>query len=201
MRLECWTDGSGVAGGGPGGWAFVLRAISERTGEVLKQVEGSGPIEYTTNNGAELTAVIEGLAALTAIRPVTVHTDSEYVMHGITKGWVEQWRRNGWLTREREPVKNQELWQLLANACEVYDVSWVHVKGHVRSWRCPVCGMTADDPPRRTPRSPIRLCGPCTTPAYEQRLESFDKFPLNALCDKLAGEARKSILNQQEIPA
>jgi ribonuclease HI len=192
MRLELWTDGSGIATGGqPMGWAYVLRAVNEQTGEVVKEVEGSGGDQEGTNNRAELTAVIEGLLALTAITPVTVCTDSEYVMHGITKGWVATWRENGWRTREGDPVKNKDLWQLLANACDIYEVSWRHVKGHLFTWSCPSesCTFSAENGRKRK-------CPECSGPLAKEPV-----YPLNDRCDILAGAARKAIINQQAVAA
>src|SRR4051812_36254453 len=99
LVAELWSDGSGTMQRSPGGWAYILRAI--RDGEVVSQKEAHGGLEDTTNNRAELTAVIEGLLALNRSTAITVFSDSEYVCKGATS-WLPQWQRNGWRTREGE---------------------------------------------------------------------------------------------------
>jgi ribonuclease HI len=184
VRVELWTDGSGRATGGPGGWAYVLRAVDDH-GEVAKQTEASGPLTWCTNQVAELTAVISGLASLRRRASVTVVTDSEYVMHGFTKGWVERWMGNGWRNREGDPVANREQWEFLAHLVAQHDVSWRHVKGHRAERRC-VCGWSG---PLR-----YRKCQECGEAA-----ERVDLFPLNARCDELAGLERQRQIEQRLV--
>jgi len=117
------TDGGCTPNPGPGGWGAVLRQ-----GEHLLELYGGEPGD-TTNNRMELTAPIMALEKLK--RPVTVHlyTDSTYVRNGITK-WVHGWKRNGWRTASKDPVKNVDLWQRLEEACAKHRVEWFWVKGH-----------------------------------------------------------------------
>ena len=117
------TDGGCTPNPGPGGWGAVLRQ-----GEHLLELFGGEP-GATTNNRMELTAPIMALEALK--RPVTVHlyTDSTYVRNGITK-WLAGWKRNGWRTAAKQPVKNADLWLRLEEACARHEVQWFWVKGH-----------------------------------------------------------------------
>jgi ribonuclease HI len=117
-----YTDGACSGNPGPGGWGVVLRY-----GTVVKELHGSDPL--TTNNRMELTAAIQALEALTRPVPVTLYTDSRYVLDGITK-WLPGWQRNGWRTSGRHPVKNVDLWQRLVAAMAAHDVTWRWVKGH-----------------------------------------------------------------------
>ncbi|GAA0595754.1 ribonuclease HI [Caenispirillum bisanense] len=121
-RVELFTDGACSGNPGPGGWGAILR---------FKGVEKelSGAEAATTNNRMELLAVIEGLNALTRPVAVDVYTDSRYVMDGITK-WIFGWKKNGWKTADKKPVKNAELWQSLDEARRRHDVSFHWVKGH-----------------------------------------------------------------------
>lgn len=123
-HVELFTDGACSGNPGPGGWGVVLRF-----GEHERELYGADPA--TTNNKMEMTAVIEGLAALTRALPVvTIHTDSTYVLKGVTE-WMAGWKRNGWMTSAKKPVKNVELWQRLEKECERHDeVRWRWVKGH-----------------------------------------------------------------------
>ena len=116
------TDGACIGNPGPGGWAYILRF-----GDQCKEASGGDPA--TTNNRMELTAVISGLEALKRPCAITVVTDSQYVRQGITQ-WMRQWKRNGWRTAAKEPVKNQDLWQALDLALQPHQVEWHWVKGH-----------------------------------------------------------------------
>ncbi len=116
------TDGACLGNPGPGGWAALLR-----TGRHERELVGAEP--DTTNNRMELMAAIAALEALKRPAAVTLFTDSRYVMDGITK-WIHGWRRNGWRTAERKPVKNAELWQRLDSARLAHQVEWRWVKGH-----------------------------------------------------------------------
>ncbi len=120
--VEIFTDGACKGNPGPGGWGAVIRYGAH-------EKELSGAEAETTNNRMELAAAIEGLNALTRSCRVTLHTDSKYVMDGITK-WIHGWRRNGWRTADKKPVKNADLWQALEAATARHQVEWRWVKGH-----------------------------------------------------------------------
>ncbi|GAA3949629.1 ribonuclease HI [Gordonia caeni] len=120
--VEISTDGACLGNPGPGGWGAVLRYKGNE-----KELSGAEP--DTTNNRMELTAAIEGLAALTRPSQVILYTDSVYVRDGITK-WVAGWQRNGWKTAAKKPVKNAELWQRLVDESKRHQVEWRWVKGH-----------------------------------------------------------------------
>ena len=122
QKVEAFTDGACRGNPGPGGWGVVLRY-----GDREKELYG-GEME-TTNNRMELMAAIQALEALK--RPCEVHltTDSQYVRKGITE-WLANWKRNGWRTAARKPVKNQDLWQRLDAATHTHDVHWHWVRGH-----------------------------------------------------------------------
>lgn len=116
------TDGSCIGNPGPGGWAVILR-YNKHSREL------SGGEAKTTNNRMEMTAVVKGLQALREPCAVTLEIDSEYVKNGVTR-WMKKWKRNGWITATKEPVKNQDLWQELEAAMAPHKVRWVWVKGH-----------------------------------------------------------------------
>ena len=117
-----YTDGGCSGNPGPGGWGTVLRY-----GDKVKELSGGDPA--TTNNRMELTAALKGLAALKVPCKIIVHTDSEYVKNGITK-WIAGWKKNGWKTKDKSPVKNADLWQALDKAAETHTIEWRWVKGH-----------------------------------------------------------------------
>ncbi len=121
-RVEMFTDGACKGNPGPGGWAVLLRM-----GDKEREISGGEPL--TTNNRMELLAAIRGLEALKRPCHVSLHTDSIYVRDGITK-WIHAWRRNGWRTSAKKPVKNAELWQELCAAAEPHRIDWHWVKGH-----------------------------------------------------------------------
>lgn len=116
------TDGSCLGNPGPGGWAALLRY-----GEHSRELSGAAP--ETTNNRMEMTAVLEGLSALREPCRVTIEIDSEYVKKGITE-WMAGWKRRGWKTASKQPVKNQDLWRSLDEAVARHDVRWRWVQGH-----------------------------------------------------------------------
>ena len=119
---EIFTDGACLGNPGPGGWGVVLRWRGHEKELFSGQAE-------TTNNRMELMAAIQGLEALTRGRSAAVYTDSTYVQKGITV-WITKWKRNGWRTAARKPVKNEDLWRRLETAMESHDVDWHWVKGH-----------------------------------------------------------------------
>ena len=120
--IEIYTDGACRGNPGPGGWGALLIA-----GKHEKALHGGDP--ETTNNRMELTAAIEALNALTGPRKVILHTDSKYVMDGISK-WMPNWKERGWKTSAKKPVKNQDLWQALDEAAGRHEIDWRWVKGH-----------------------------------------------------------------------
>ena len=125
--LFAYTDGACSGNPGPGGWGAVLVA---RDGDaVVKERELSGGERETTNNRMELMAAIAALEALDRPSRLTVVTDSAYVKGGIT-AWLHGWKRNGWRTTTRKPVKNEDLWRRLDEAAARHEVEWAWVKGH-----------------------------------------------------------------------
>jgi ribonuclease HI len=126
-QLFAYTDGACSGNPGPGGWGALLIA---RDGEaVLKERELSGGEALTTNNRMELLAAINALEALDRPSKITVVTDSVYVMNGVTD-WITGWKRNGWKTAAKKPVKNDDLWRRLDEARARHEVRWEWIKGH-----------------------------------------------------------------------
>lgn len=121
-KVEIFTDGACKGNPGPGGWGVLLRY-----GEIEKSLFGGE--QETTNNRMELMAAIQGLSALREPCEVIITTDSQYVRKGITE-WLANWKRNGWRTAAKEPVKNADLWQQLDEQNRRHQVSWHWVKGH-----------------------------------------------------------------------
>lgn len=121
--VEIYTDGACSGNPGPGGWGVLMQY-----GEHVKELSG-GEAAGTTNNRMELMAAIMALESLTRPSEVKLHTDSVYVRSGITS-WLKNWQRNGWMTSDRKPVKNADLWQRLAAAVGRHQVEWLWVKGH-----------------------------------------------------------------------
>ncbi|MEE4174906.1 MAG: ribonuclease HI [Xanthomonadales bacterium] len=121
-RVELYTDGACSGNPGPGGWGALLLY-----GDHRRELCGGEP--ETTNNRMELQAVIEGVRALKRAVPITIYTDSTYVMKGITE-WISGWKRNGWKTAAKKPVKNEDLWRELDAVLEGHDVQWRWVRGH-----------------------------------------------------------------------
>lgn len=120
--IEIYTDGACSGNPGPGGWgALIVDGESE--------TELKGGESATTNNRMELTAAIEALAAAPAGAPVRLYTDSQYVKNGVTQ-WMTRWKKNGWRTADRKPVKNQDLWETLDALAAARPVEWRWVKGH-----------------------------------------------------------------------
>jgi len=122
QRVEIWTDGACSGNPGPGGWGAILLFGAHRK-------ELCGGEAATTNNRMELMAAISALEALTRDCAADVYTDSNYLRGGIM-GWLANWKRNGWRTADKKPVKNVELWQRLDAAAKPHDIEWHWVKGH-----------------------------------------------------------------------
>ena len=120
--ITIFTDGACSGNPGPGGWGAILIAGKHR-----KELKG-GAAE-TTNNRMELTAAIEALEAIKRPGPVDLNTDSVYMRDGITK-WIHGWKRNGWRTADKKPVKNEDLWKRLDAAVAKHKVNWIWLKGH-----------------------------------------------------------------------
>ncbi|HRE15773.1 MAG TPA: ribonuclease HI [Rhodocyclaceae bacterium] len=120
--VAIYTDGACKGNPGPGGWGAILRL-----GTTEKELWGGE--QQTTNNRMELTAVIQALAALKRPVTATVHSDSQYVLNGISQ-WIHGWKKNGWRTSDKKPVKNADLWQELDRLAAQHKLEWVWVKGH-----------------------------------------------------------------------
>jgi len=123
-HVQIYTDGACRGNPGPGGWGALLRY-----GDSEREIHGGE--RHTTNNRMELTAAIRALQALRGTCRVDVYTDSEYVRKGITE-WLAAWKRRGWRTADRKPVKNADLWELLDAESAQHQVSWHWVRGHNR---------------------------------------------------------------------
>ena len=121
-KVEIFTDGACSGNPGPGGWGAILRAGGH-------EKEISGGERATTNNRMELTAAIRALETLKKPSEVVLHTDSRYLLDGVTK-WMARWKANGWKTADKKPVKNEDLWRALEDAASRHDVSWRWVRGH-----------------------------------------------------------------------
>lgn len=120
--VEVWTDGACSGNPGPGGWGVILSYKGT-------QKELSGGEANTTNNRMELMGAIAALESLTRPCTVALHTDSQYLRQGIT-AWIHGWKKNGWKTADRKPVKNEELWKRLDAALKQHKIEWKWVKGH-----------------------------------------------------------------------
>ena len=138
--VHLFTDGACSGNPGPGGWAFILRHPASG-----KELERSGGEAATTNNRMELTAVIEGLSALTAPSRVDLTSDSEYVLKGL-KEWLKGWKARGWKTAAKQPVKNQDLWQRLDELVAGHEVHFHWIRGHAghaENERCDALAVAA----------------------------------------------------------
>lgn len=138
-KVELFTDGACSGNPGPGGWGAVLRFHGKE-----KELSGGDP--QTTNNRMELTAVIEGLAALKEPCEVTLTSDSKYVLDALLKGWVYSWKENGWKKADKKPALNVDLWERLLALLEVHkvDYRWVHGhQGHPENERCDALAVAA----------------------------------------------------------
>jgi len=126
-ELFAYTDGACSGNPGPGGWGVLL--IARDGGAVLRERELSGGAADTTNNRMELMAAIQALDSLARPSKITVITDSAYVKNGVSE-WIHGWKRNGWKTSTKKPVKNADLWQQIDAARMRHDVTWTWIKGH-----------------------------------------------------------------------
>jgi ribonuclease HI len=122
QRVTIYTDGACSGNPGPGGWGAILTFADHK-----RELKGGEP--HTTNNRMELMAAISGLEALKRPCAVDLYTDSEYLRNGIT-AWIKTWKKNGWRTADKKPVKNVDLWKRLDEALSAHRVSWHWVKGH-----------------------------------------------------------------------
>lgn len=120
--VDVYTDGACKGNPGVGGWGAILEQ-----GDRVRELFGGEPL--TTNNRMELTAVIRALEALKRRCRVRLHTDSQYVQQGITE-WIHAWKRRKWMTADKKPVKNQDLWQQLDRLAAEHDIEWIWVRGH-----------------------------------------------------------------------
>ena len=125
--LYAYTDGACSGNPGPGGWGTLL--IARDGSAEVKRRELSGGEPGTTNNRMELLAAISALESLSRTSRITIVTDSQYVKNGVTS-WIHGWKRNGWKTSAKKPVKNEDLWKRLDAAQAQHDVTWEWVKGH-----------------------------------------------------------------------
>lgn len=126
-KLYAYTDGACSGNPGPGGWGVLM--FAKDGNDVLKSRDLSGGAADTTNNQMELTAAIMALETLERPSAITIVTDSSYVKDGITK-WIISWKKNGWKTAAKKPVKNEELWKRLEAATHRHDITWEWIKGH-----------------------------------------------------------------------
>ena len=122
-KVEIFTDGACSGNPGPGGWGAVLRFCG-------REKELCGGDDDTTNNRMELTACIEALSALKEPCEVTLTTDSQYVVNGMTKGWASSWQKNGWIKSDKKPAQNPDLWEKLLELSKQHKLTFVWIKGH-----------------------------------------------------------------------
>jgi len=126
-EIVAFTDGACSGNPGPGGWGVLLQA--REGGRIVRERELKGGAPGTTNNRMELMAAITALETLKGPSRITIVTDSAYVKDGVT-GWIHGWKRNGWKTTAKKPVKNADLWQRLDAAQDRHEVTWEWVRGH-----------------------------------------------------------------------
>lgn len=150
--VEVFTDGACSGNPGPGGWAALLRYR-----DMEKEI--SGFARHTTNNKMEMTAVIEALRALKEPCRVVVRSDSLYLKNGITN-WIHRWKRNGWKTTGKTPVKNRELWEALEKECRRHEIEWVWIQGHAGHAENERCDRLARDEICRNAPGDAAICDP-----------------------------------------
>ena len=142
-QVVIYTDGACSGNPGPGGYGVVLLYNEHRK-------ELSGGFRRTTNNRMELLGAIEGLRALNDRCSVKLHTDSQYVVNAIEKGWAAKWRANGWMRNKKEKAVNPDLWEQLLTLCQKHDVQFIWVRGHAgnrENERCDVLAVAASMKP------------------------------------------------------
>ena len=122
QQVEIYTDGACSGNPGPGGWAALLLSAEHE-----RELSGAHP--HTTNNRMEMTAALRALEALKQPCRVVLHTDSKYLQQGMN-GWLENWKRNGWKTANKKPVRNEDLWRELDAARARHRIEWCWVRGH-----------------------------------------------------------------------
>jgi len=135
-RIIIYTDGACINNPGPGGYGIVILDGKSRK-------EMSGGYQLTTNNRMELMACIAGLKNLDSSSSVTLYSDSQYVVNGISKGWAEKWQANNWMRTRKEPAQNPDLWEQLLILCKKHDVKFVWVRGHDGNRENEVCDQLA----------------------------------------------------------
>ena len=189
--MDIYTDGACSGNPGPGGWGALLR-YGARERELC-----GGEAAATTNNRMELMAPIQALEALTRPAVVRVHTDSTYVRNGITK-WMSRWKSNGWLTADRQPVKNADLWRRLDLAVSRHQVQWHWVKGHAghpeneRADRLAAKGLRKANPTASGPRDAV--------PAQRRSTRQVVAGPRAVSADGTAQRCRASTRTRQPCP-
>ena len=141
-KVTIYTDGGCSPNPGPGGYGIVLIYGEQRR-------ELSGGYRNTTNNRMELTAAIRGLQALKEPCAVTLFSDSQYVVNGITKGWARRWKSKGWIKSDKRPAENIDLWEDLLNLCETHTVRFEWIRGHNGHAENECCDRLAGDASRR----------------------------------------------------
>jgi ribonuclease HI len=141
-KVTIYTDGGCTPNPGPGGYGIVLIYGEQRR-------ELSGGYRSTTNNRMELTAAIRGLQALKEPCDVTLFSDSQYVVNGITKGWARTWKSKGWIKSDKRPAENIDLWEDLLNLCETHTVRFEWIRGHNGRAENECCDRLAGDASRR----------------------------------------------------
>ncbi|MFT6222797.1 MAG: ribonuclease HI [Paracoccaceae bacterium] len=127
VEIFAYTDGACSGNPGPGGWGVLM--IAREADTIVKERALSGGEPHTTNNRMELLAAISALESLSRVSQITIITDSTYVKNGVTQ-WIHGWKKNGWKTSTRKPVKNADLWQRIDDAQARHSVTWKWVKGH-----------------------------------------------------------------------
>lgn len=142
-QVTVYTDGSCLGNPGPGGWAAVLLWQGKRH-------EISGGFNFSTNNRMELQGAIEALALLKRPCRVLMHTDSKYLHDAVEKGWIARWLKNGWLTSDKKPVKNKDLWLTLVALMDKHQVSFQWVRGHADDPDNERCDQLAKEAAART---------------------------------------------------
>ena len=147
QKVTIYTDGSARGNpDGPGGYGAILRYVDSR-GQVHEKELSQG-YEKTTNNRMEMMGVIAALEALRRPCQVDLYTDSQYVVNAFEKGWIRNWKKNGWKTASKEPVKNRELWERMLEAAKGHDLTFHWVKGHAghpENERCDRLATSAAD--------------------------------------------------------